>query len=161
MSSPINNDDSTKIIKLKTQDNQTFEVEESILTNQLKLLKIMAEDDCTRDVIPVPNVDGKTFAMITEWCRKHDNPCVTEEEQNELKKWDDSFLDVDQSTLLNLLLATNYLDCEKLFNQLCDKAASMIRGKQPEEIRETFNITNDFTPEEEAEIRNQNPWAFQ
>jgi hypothetical protein len=29
----------------------------------------------------------------------------------------------------------------------------MIKGKTPEEIRKTFNIVNDFTPEEEAQVR--------
>lgn len=32
----------------------------------------------------------------------------------------------------------------------------MIKGKQPEEIRKLFNIQNDFTPEEEAQIRREN-----
>lgn len=35
----------------------------------------------------------------------------------------------------------------------------MIKGKSPEEIRKTFNITNDFTPEEEEQIRRENEWA--
>jgi len=35
----------------------------------------------------------------------------------------------------------------------------MIKGKTPDEIRETFNITNDFTPEEEEQIRRENEWA--
>lgn len=34
----------------------------------------------------------------------------------------------------------------------CAKVASMIKGKSPEEIRSTFGITNDFTPEEEAKV---------
>jgi hypothetical protein len=29
-------------------------------------------------------------------------------------------------------------------------------GKTPEEIRKTFNIKNDFTPEEEEEVRREN-----
>lgn len=28
----------------------------------------------------------------------------------------------------------------------------MIKGKSPEEIRATFNIVNDFTPEEESKV---------
>lgn len=32
----------------------------------------------------------------------------------------------------------------------------MIKGKSAEEIRRTFNITNDFTPEEEAQIKKEN-----
>ena len=45
----------------------------------------------------------------------------------------------------------------------------MIKGKSPEEIRNTFNIVNDFTPEEESkvqlftisdrQIREENKWA--
>ena len=30
---------------------------------------------------------------------------------------------------------------------------------QPEEIRNTFNITNDFSPEEEAQVREENKWC--
>ena len=32
-------------------------------------------------------------------------------------------------------------------------------GKTPEQIRKTFNITNDFTPEEEEAVRSENKWA--
>ena len=32
----------------------------------------------------------------------------------------------------------------------------MIKGKSPEEIRKLFNIVNDFTPEEEEQIRKEN-----
>lgn len=31
----------------------------------------------------------------------------------------------------------------------------MIKGKTPEEIRKLFNIANDFTEEEEAQIRKE------
>jgi len=41
----------------------------------------------------------------------------------------------------------------------CRTVASMIKGKQPEEIRKLFNIKNDFTAEEEAQIRRENEWA--
>jgi len=35
----------------------------------------------------------------------------------------------------------------------------MIKGKSPEEIRTMFHIENDFTPEEEAQVRDENKWA--
>lgn len=37
----------------------------------------------------------------------------------------------------------------------------MIKGKTPEEIRKTFNIKNDFSAEEEEEVRRENQWAFE
>lgn len=35
-------------------------------------------------------------------------------------------------------------------NAGCKSVADKIRGKSPEEIRATFGIVNDFTPEEEV-----------
>jgi S-phase kinase-associated protein 1 len=32
-------------------------------------------------------------------------------------------------------------------------------GKTPEQIRTTFNIKNDFTPEEEEQVRKENEWC--
>jgi len=41
----------------------------------------------------------------------------------------------------------------------CKTVANMIKGKSVEEIRKTFNIVNDFTPEEEEQIRKENEWC--
>ncbi len=43
----------------------------------------------------------------------------------------------------------------------CQTAADTIKGKAPDEIRKTFNIKDEFTPEEEEEIRRENQWAFE
>ena len=48
---------------------------------------------------------------------------------------------------------------QELLDLTCKTVANMIKGKSPEEIRKTFNITNDFTPEEEEQIRRENEWA--
>jgi S-phase kinase-associated protein 1 len=55
--------------------------------------------------------------------------------------------------------AANYLDIKALLDLGCKTVANMIKGKSPEEIRKTFNIQNDFTPEEEEQIRRENEWA--
>jgi len=35
----------------------------------------------------------------------------------------------------------------------------MIKGKKVEELRKLFNIPNDFTPEEEEQIKKENAWC--
>jgi S-phase kinase-associated protein 1 len=34
-----------------------------------------------------------------------------------------------------------------------------LKGKTTEQIRLQYNIENDFTPEEEAAVREENKWA--
>merc|ERR1712087_497169 len=76
-----------------------------------------------------------------------------------VSEWDATFVEIEQETLFELILVANYMDIKSLLDLTCAKVASMIKGKTPQEIRETFNITNDFTPEEESQIRAENKWA--
>lgn len=54
--------------------------------------------------------------------------------------------------------AANYLDIKGLLDVTCKTVANMIKGKTPEEIRKTFNIKNDFTEEEEAQVDSSSPF---
>jgi S-phase kinase-associated protein 1 len=68
-------------------------------------------------------------------------------------------VDVDQEVLFELILAANYMDVKALLDLCCAKVASMMKGKTAEAIRKTFNIVNEFTPEEEQAIIEENKWA--
>lgn len=59
----------------------------------------------------------------------------------------------DDHFLSSSFQAANYLDIKGLLDVTCKTVANMIKGKTPEEIRKTFNIKNDFTEEEEAQVR--------
>ncbi|XP_058181382.1 SKP1-like protein 1 [Rhododendron vialii] len=148
-----------KLITLQSSDGEVFEIRASVAA-QSTTLKNMIEDDCVSTTVPVPNVDGKTLAMVMEYCQKHaDSESYKDDEQ--LKTYDAEFLDTDQEVLFRLLLAANYLDVRELLDATCQKVADMIKGYTPEEIRKTFKIANDFTPEEEEEVRKENAWAFE
>ena len=76
-----------------------------------------------------------------------------------VQQWYADFISVEQVMLFELILAANYMDIKPLLDLSCATVASMIKGRTPQEIRETFNITNDFSPEEEAQVREENRWC--
>ncbi|GAV87655.1 Skp1 domain-containing protein/Skp1_POZ domain-containing protein [Cephalotus follicularis] len=158
---------SSKKITLVSNDDETFEVEEAV-AKQSQTIKHMVEDDCANGPIPLPNVTGNILAKVIEYCNKHveeANPtkslleCASAKEV--MDKWEKEFVQVDQNTLFDLILAANYLDVKGLFDLTCQTVAEMMKGKSPEEIRQIFHIVNDYTTEEEAEVRRENQWAFE
>ncbi|RZC86490.1 hypothetical protein C5167_030570 [Papaver somniferum] len=148
------------MVTLKSSDGETFDVEESVAL-QSQTIKHMIEDDCADNGIPLPNVTSKILAKVIEYCKKHDGDADEKKKDDELKNWDAEFVKVDQATLFDLTLAANYLNIMELLDLTCQTVADMIKDKTPEEIRKTFNIENDFTPEEEEEVRRENQWAFE
>ncbi|CAI0547362.1 unnamed protein product [Linum tenue] len=146
---------------------------------QSQTIKHMIEDDCADNGIPLPNVTAKILAMVIEYCKNHhgspdgaaeyckkhhDSPkpdYAGAVEDEAMKTWDKKFVKVDQDTLFDLILAANYLNIKELLDLTCKTVADMMSGKTPEEIRKIFNIKNDYTPEEEAEVRRENQWAFE
>ncbi|SPT20894.1 unnamed protein product [Triticum aestivum] len=145
-----------KMITLKSSDGEEFQVEVAVAMES-QTIRHMIEDDCADNGIPLPNVDSKILSKVIEYCKKHAAAAPAED----LKSFDAEFVKVDQATLFDLILAANYLNIKGLLDLTCQTVADMIKGKTPEEIRKTFNIKNDFTPEEEAEIRRENQWAFE
>ncbi|XP_047088360.1 SKP1-like protein 1 [Lolium rigidum] len=161
-----------KMITLKSSDNEVFEVEEAVAMES-QTIRHMIEDDCADNGIPLPNVNAKILSKVIEYCSKHvqaAKPAAADGAADgapapapaeDLKNWDAEFVKVDQATLFDLILAANYLNIKGLLDLTCQTVADMIKGKTPEEIRKTFNIKNDFTAEEEEEIRRENQWAFE
>ena len=158
-------DDSVTLI---SSYNQEFTVTVKI-AKMSETIKQLIDDIGADQPIPVPNVTSKIFAKVLEYCKHHDeNPTAVTEEKEEDKEprrtddiceWDLEYCKVDQETLFELVLAANYLDIKSLLDLTCKTIANMIKGKTPEEIRKTFNIKNDFTPEEEEQIRKENEWC--
>ncbi|KAF2750066.1 E3 ubiquitin ligase SCF complex, Skp subunit [Sporormia fimetaria CBS 119925] len=156
-------------ITLVSSDNQKILVDRDIAERSV-LLKHMIQDfggETPDQDIPIHNVNEVVLKKVIEWCEHHraDPPATAEDDSDNRKKstdieeWDQKFMQVDQEMLFEIILAANYLDIKPLLDVGCKTVANMIKGKSPDEIRKTFNITNDFTPEEEDQIRRENEWA--
>ncbi|KAJ3000666.1 hypothetical protein HDV02_004351 [Globomyces sp. JEL0801] len=145
------------MVKLTSSDGQEFNVEEDIITQSALIKNMLSDLDVGDTSIPLPNVTGHILT-------KGDAPPPQEEEMkakssDDIDEWDRNFITVDQGTLFEIILAANYMDMQGLLDLGCKTVANMIKGKTVEEIRKTFNITNDFTPEEEEQIRKENEWC--
>ncbi|KAI8917262.1 hypothetical protein PhCBS80983_g03338 [Powellomyces hirtus] len=158
---------------LQASDGQQFPIEKNVAERSM-LLKNMLEDvGDAGDPIPLPNVSGSILKNVIEYCEHHkDDPHFAAEEDKEvfessrkkpddIDEWDANFMKAGKGNeeLFEIILAANYLDIKPLLDLGCKTVANMIKGKTPEQIREMFNIENDFTPEEEDQIRRENEWA--
>ncbi|KAG5644219.1 hypothetical protein DXG03_008814 [Asterophora parasitica] len=158
------------MVLLVTSDNEQFTTDKDIVERSV-LIKNMLEDVGESDQpIPLPNVSSSVLKKVLEYCEHHRGEPLpapdAEQSQDETRKrttdiseWDQKFITVDQEMLFEIILAANYLDIKSLLDVGCKTVANMIKGKTPEEIRKLFNIVNDFTPEEEAQIKKENEWA--
>jgi len=155
------------LIKLESSDKVEIQVEREIAERSM-LIKNMLED-CgeIEEAIPIANVNEAVLRKVIEWCEHHkSDPAPAADDDNDARKkntdideWDQKYMQVDQEMLFEIILAANFLDIKPLLDVGCKTVANMIKGKTPDEIRKLFNIQNDFTPEEEEQIRRENEWA--
>ena len=162
-------------VNLVSSEGDKFEVETrtAAMSELIKTMLIDRDDededeDENGQEIPLPNVKSAVLAKVVEFCNYHVTNGPMKEIEKPLKsanmaevvgEWDANFVAIEQEMLFELILAANYMDIKSLLDLTCAKVASMIKGKTPEEIRKTFNIVNDFTPEEEAQVREENKWC--
>ena len=167
-------------ITLMSQEGTPFRVDRRTAEMSV-LVRAMLEGDMSTDEdedagepaapaeIPLPNVAAPVLEKVLAFCRHHvdapmpeiEKPLRSENMHEVVDAWYADFVDMEQETLFDLILAANYLDIPPLLDLGTAKVASLIKGKTPEEIRQTFQIVNDFTPEEEAEVRAENEWCEQ
>ncbi|XP_055325705.1 S-phase kinase-associated protein 1-like [Sitodiplosis mosellana] len=157
-------------IKLKSSDGEYFETDAQVAkysgTIRTMLEDCGLDDEGEEGVVPLPKVNSNILKHVLQWANHHkDDPIPTDDDKTKEKRtvdissWDADFLKVDQSTLFEIIEAANYLDTKGLMDAACKTVANMIKGKSPKEIREHFNIKDDFTPEEKEKIRQEDEWC--
>ncbi|CAG8660449.1 6674_t:CDS:2, partial [Cetraspora pellucida] len=163
-----NNASENETITLKSSDGIEFHIDTRI-ANRYTLLNNWNSGGtywftAFKKSACLPNVTGKVLEKVLEWCEHHINDPLPNYDDDDSRRrntviddWDQNFLNrVDQDMLFDIILAANYLDIKLLLDIGCKTVANMIKGKSPEELRSSFNIVNDFTPEEEEAIRREN-----
>jgi len=173
--------DFRKYIILQSNDtNPTEYVVHRDACQMSGLIKDMLEDQDEKKedeetIIPLPNVNEKILAYVIQYMNHHyNNKAETIEKplkgkvEDVISQWDKDFIFTDlvkngnekeHELLIDTIMAANFMNVKDLLDLTCATVASMIKGKTPEQIRKLFNIENDFTPEEEEKIREENRWC--
>ena len=134
-----------KKVTLVSCDERTFVVEKALAT-QCVTIKNMLEDIGESDEpIALPEVKGKSLELVLDFCRYHQTHPSTAQDKakfpDSLDPWDKEFCGaLDTTSLLELILAANYLETHELLDATCKTIANMIKGKTPEEIRKHFGV---------------------
>lgn len=137
-----------------------------------KLVETTMDDEENEDEqqeIPLPNVKASVLAKVIEYCTHYQDepmsaictPLKSSKIDEVVQKWYADFVKVEQVLLFELVTAANFMDIKPLLDLTCFAVAVMIKGKSADEIRRIFNISNDFSPEEEAQVREENKWCEQ
>ncbi len=150
------------MVKLISKEGQALECPTDV-ARESALLKTALDETDASEFLPVPNVESSVLSKVIDFCKYKVDTRGEKGEQvtpDEERAWEAEFVRVDQCTLMKLILAANYLEIASLLDLTCKTVANMIQGKTVEEIRAGFNVKNDFTPEEEEEIRQENQWML-
>ena len=156
-----------KMITLVSSDGEKLQVT-SKAAQRSQLVKGIIEDYPDDAEVPLNNVKSNILKKIKEYLdhyqdsdpKEIERPLASQNYQECVDAWDYEFINVDLDLIFEIILASNYMDIKPLLELASSKIASIIKGKTPEEIRKTFNIQNDFTPEEEQQIREENQWCL-
>ena len=130
--------------QLRSSDDEVINVPLSSVKLCRTLVNVL--EDIDGGEIPVPNVTAATLRKLLDYCA-----LLSEEQQ-----LDHSELSTEE--LFDLILAADCLECKPVGKSLVQHLAGKIKGRSPEQIRAELGIVNDFTPEEEAQLKRENQW---
>jgi len=161
------------LIKLQSSDGEIFPIDVSIAklsTTIRDMLEHLGMDELENDsdnLLPLPNIEGNVLKKVIEWAENHKtekSPKVIETDKiywYPLSPFNQNFIDtMELKMVFDVILAANYLDIEDLLSLGTKAIADRIKKcKDAEEIRQVFNVQNDFTEEELEQVKKENEWA--
>ena len=160
--------DVDKKITLISSDGEKVEISSKAVQKSV-LVKGIIEDYPDDAEVPLNNVKNNILKKIKEYLEHYENeepkpierPLPSQKFEECVDSWDFKFIEVELDLIFEIILGANYMDIKPLLELASAKVASIIKGKTTEEIRKTFNIQNDFTPEEEQQIMEENKWCME
>ena len=108
-------------------------------------------NDYPNEDLYLKNLKYPTLKMIKKYLehyihktpKKIEMPLPNKDFKDCIDEWDYDFINFDIEIILELMVAANFLDINSLLDLTSAKIASLIKGKNPDEIRRILNMEND------------------
>ncbi|ESQ43050.1 hypothetical protein EUTSA_v10014855mg [Eutrema salsugineum] len=154
---------------LKSSDGISFEVDKTLVHDWLIVQNV--EGAFESQELTLENVTSEILTLLIAYCKKHQHQAssasssstasvTSKSHADELKQWDAQFMKVSLPTLFGLIKAADYIGIESLADLTCKTLADLLSDKPLSEIRKTFGLKNDFTPQEKEKVLRENNWAL-
>ena len=141
-----------KIRKLKSEDNQLFEIEVESLKLSKFLNNLIIDFPDEEDEIEISQVNGKNLKLIIDYLNHHrteeikeiPKPLPSGDLKLYLDEWDYNFINpLSLEECIDLLNAAQTLDMEGIINLSSAKIASEMLIGTVDEVLEKFRIKDD------------------
>lgn len=162
-------DDDRKVI-LTSSDGRSFELSAKVAKLSQLVNEMIESDDDDGEALTIPllNVNSDILQQVVSFCEHYHVEKMNEikiplksKVEDTVQQWYVDFMKVDNKRLFDLVTAANYMNIKPLLDLTCYIVSVMINGQSEEEIRRIFNISNDLSPEEEEQVRQENEWCEQ
>jgi S-phase kinase-associated protein 1 len=158
--------DSGKTIKVKSSDGKVIELSTKAASRS-KLLSGIIEDFPEDSEFPLNKINGATLEKVKEYLSHYQDSEPRQIEkplQKDFKdcvdEWDYKFIGDDNSQILALIFAANFMDIKPLLELAAAKVATLIRGTTTESIRKDFEI-KDISEEEDKQMQKDKSYLEQ
>ena len=142
--------DVEKTIKVKSSDGKVIELSTKAASKS-KLLSGVIQDYPEDSEFPLNKINGETLEKVKEYLvhyqdsepRQIEKP-LPKDFKDCVDEWDYKFIGDDNTQILAIIFAANFMDIKPLLELAAAKVATLIRGTTTESIRKDFEIKDFF-----------------
>ncbi|CAL9227603.1 unnamed protein product [Arabidopsis halleri] len=130
----------------------------AMLVNPTVIGTLKGDEAVFTDGAPMPcQIESDILKEVVEYCEKHTQPHA------DFKALGEAFKTKIQTfeKLFKLINASNFFGIEVVLELTIQKAVEMMKDLTVDEVRKVFELTTEFSAEEEADLRQRFGWAFQ
>lgn len=133
-------------ITLVSKSGKEYEVKYESMKKSQKIFEGFTENNTRR--FEFREVEDTYLEKVIQYCIHHESLPLCNNDW-----WDEEYIKVNPKGVIGILNAAHVLVVKELVELAMKEIAKIIKGKTPEQIRQTFDIKNDLTQKEEEEIR--------